>query len=290
MAHRLSETAMLVSLNITIWNSEREDKKAGDAVAAKYGSDGKYGKYRKFLVDPDSLKPITKLRGEARTKHYELTLPWDDNGGRIISAAGYMGYRDEMRVFQSRMDTLANEFAAGYSDLVYDARQALNGLYNPSEYPANESIRGKFSLKWNILPVPEASDFRVEVGEGERRVIQAKIQESVTSQLEIAMQDVARRIREVVGNLSVKLKAYQCDEAGVKNPFRDSLVGNVRTLCDILPSLNLTGDTRIAEITDTMKRELTRSDADSLRVSDTTRDKVAVSADSILRKMSGMGL
>lgn len=290
MAHRLSEHAMLVSLNIAVWNAEREDKAAGDAVAAKYGNDGRYGKYRKFLVDPDALKPITKLRGEARTEHYRLTLPWDDNGGRIISAAGYMGYRDSMNAYAQRMDSLACEFADQYNALVYDAQRSLNGLYRASDYPDAGSIRGKFSFRYRVLPVPESSDFRVEVGEGERRVIQAQIEQAVNSQIEYAMGDVSRRIREVVSAVSAKLKAYSCDEGGVKNPFRDSLIGNVQTLVDILPSLNLTGDSRINHLTSELRHGLTGVSADSLRVSDQTRVKVANSADEILRKMERMGL
>lgn len=290
MAHRLSEHAMLVSLSISTWNAEREDKAAGDAVAAKYGNDGRYGKYRKFLVDPDALKPITKLRGEARTKHYELTLPWDDQGGRIISASGYIGYRDAMSTYSTRMDSLACEFADQYKDLVYDAQRSLNGLYRASDYPKQSQIRGKFSFRYRILPVPESSDFRVEVGEGERKVIQAQIEAAVTSQLEYAMNDVSRRIRDVVSSVSAKLKAYQCDEGGVKNPFRDSLIGNVQTLVDILPSLNLTNDSRIHELTVDMRADLTRYNADSLRVSNQTRAKVADTADAILRKMERMGL
>lgn len=290
MAQRLSETAMLVNLHISVWNAEREDKKAGDAVAAKYGNDGKYGKYRKFLVDPDALKPITKLRTEIRNRHYELTLPWDDAGGRIISAAGYMTYRDEMRQYGYRMDTLANEFAAEYPQLRYDAQRSLNGLWNGSDYPSDESIRGKFSFRTRILPVPESDDFRVAVGDDERDAIRQQIQNAVESQLGSAMGDVSRRIRDVVSHMSAKLKQYACDANGVKNPFRDSLVDNIRSLVDLLPSLNLTNDPRIHEVCVDMRADLTRWTADSLRVSDSTREQVAEKADAILRKMDSLGL
>lgn len=297
---RLSETAMLVNLHIAVWNAEREDKRAGDAVAAKYGNDGKYGKYRKFLIDPDALKPIVKIRTEARNRHYDLTLPWDDAGGRIITATGFMAYRDDMRDFGQRLDYAANDFANDYVSLVQDAQRSLNGLWNPAEYPNQEAIRGKFSFKTRILPVSEASDFRADVGEEERRVIQEQIRGDVRDQLAYAMGDVARRVREVVEHMSQGLKRFDPNTSklnrkgdavvGPGNSFRDSLVENIRSLVDLLPSLNITGDSRITELTWELRDKLLRTDAEGLRVSDSTRNETAMSADAILRKMSAMGL
>lgn len=286
---RLSETALLISLHIKTWSAEREDKAAGDAVALKYGSDSRMGSYRKYLIDPKSLQAITKLKGKIRTRHYELTLPWND-GARIISNQGYMAYIAEFQQFGAEMDVLADEFANAYPDLVADARASLNGLFRQSEYPMQGQIRGKYSVRYQVYPVPESSDFRCQVGENEKRSIMAQITESNKVQLADAMGDVVSRIRSVVGHMSAKLREFGESSDPRKGNFHSSLVGNVRDLVGLMPSLNLTGDKRINDLCAMMRDGLIGVDADALKQSDVSRDEVKRKADQVLRQIEAMGL
>lgn len=287
----LSDRAMLVNLSMSVWNAVREDTKCAADIAAKYGSDARMGKFRRFLIDPAALKPILTLKGEIRNRHYDLTLPWGDDSARIITTAGYLKYRDEMRAFQDQFEPMAREFWYAYPDLVQDARALLNGLWNASEYPNVDAIRAKFSMRVKVRPVPESDDFRCALSSSEVSSIRQQIEADAQACTQLAMAETATRIKDVIGHMSARLKAYDIDSKGrVSNPFRDSMVSNVRDLVDVLPGLNLTGDAALNRLIAQMRTELTQYSAEVLRDDSIVRAKVADSADDILAKLSSYGL
>lgn len=63
--------------------------------------------------------------------------------------------------------------------------------------------------------------------------------------------------------------------------FRDSLVENLRDLVKVMPSLNITGDPELDALSDRLS-QLAKYDAETLRNSDTAREKVANEAKRIL--------
>jgi hypothetical protein len=287
---QLNERAMLVTLNIAVWHAEREDSKRVKEIADKYGSDARMGKYRKYLVDPEPLKPILKKRGEMRNRHYELTLPWGNDSSRIITTAGFMRYRDEMTAFKDQLEPMFQTYCDDYPQHVAYAAQLLNGLYNPSEYPNQNQIRGYFRVGYRVRPVPDSGDFRANLGADEIATIRAQIQADTDAAINEAMRDTVQRIKNTIGHMAERLKAYKLDGNGVSNPFRDSLVGNVRDLVDILPGLNVSGDARINGLISEMKQSLTKYEPDTLRVNDVARENTAKAADVILDKLASYGL
>jgi hypothetical protein len=205
---RLSERAMLVNLSIAVWHAEREDTKRANEIATKYGSDPRMGKYRKYLVDPEPLKPILKKRGEMRNRHYELTLPWGDNSDRIITTAGFMRYRDEMTDFKNQLEPMFDQYAADYPDHVAYAATLLNGLYDPSEYPSPKQIRGYFRASFKVKPVPDAADFRANLGADEIEFIRKQIEADSQAAIQEAMRETVTRMKDQIKHLSEQLGAY----------------------------------------------------------------------------------
>jgi hypothetical protein len=69
--------------------------------------------------------------------------------------------------------------------------------------------------------------------------------------------------------------------------FRDSLIGNVRELVDLLPALNLTGDPALTSAVSEVKNKLADLDPQALRDHEVDRAAAALAADEIARKMAG---
>lgn len=286
----ISETCMLVGISAPVWGCEREDKQLRKAIADRWGCAQESVRGGKFLIDPNSLKPVSKIAGEARTRNYHLTLPWDDKGGRILNVNGFEQWREEMADFKRRFEQSVMEFCSEYPHLVENARRDLNGLFRQSDYPSAEAIMGKFRFAVRVGKVPEGRDFRTGgLREEEVRAIQEEIEREKDGVVGEAMGEVAERIRGVVRRMMEGLRGYdEQDRKGTR--FHDSLVGNVRDLVGVLPNLNLTGDRRITEIADTMRRELGKWDAEGLRGNETARQGVADAAGAVLRRMEGLGL
>lgn len=264
---------MLVNLSVSCWTASKKDNKAGTAVKAQASASAQAGWFNKRLVNPDALKAIGKVEGRIRDFHYKHTLPWGDNGDRILSALAYMDYVDGLRAIKTEFEQEVSKFVRDYPSLVQSARTMLGAMYEPGDYPTPEAIATKFEVRTGFTPMPDAADFRVDVGAEAVAEIKKSITDSINERLRLATKECWLRLDEVVRKMADTLDDPE-------RVFRDSLVDNIRELVILLPKMNLTGDTNlsmaICEI-----REALLVDPDTLRRNKTTRAVVADTARTI---------
>jgi hypothetical protein len=188
-----------------------------------------------------------------------------------------------MRQREADWTPLVESFIAAWPGYVDDSRQRLNGLFNSADYPSTAELRRRFSFRWTVRPVPTAGDFRVELGAAEVDAIRQQITDGLNATVQAAMVDVWNRIKTVVSAMAERLRAYDPAKPGAA-PFRDSIVGNIRELLEVLPSLNLTNDPNVSRFADEM-RALCAVDAQALRDNMFTREDVAARAEAMLDQM-----
>jgi len=82
----LSSRAMLCSLSISMWSARKHDPDASQEIAVRHGAQTDAGRYHKVLLPKEALAEIQKIVSDARQEHYFITLPWDDNGYRVLPA------------------------------------------------------------------------------------------------------------------------------------------------------------------------------------------------------------
>jgi hypothetical protein len=277
---QLQEKAMLTFLTISQWTARKHDKRATEDVAQKYHVSGEAGRYNKVLIAKEELKEIQKIANGARTFHYKNTLPWSDDGNRILTAANYFTYTTEMQKLKTEFQTHVRAFCHNYQTLVTNQMQRLNGLFNPSDYPDPLKIRSKFSVDIVVSPLPDSNDFRVGLQREEITRIQNEIADREKQLLARAMRDCWSRLYEVVKHMSEKLQDKDAT-------FRDSLVGNIINLVGLLPKLNLTNDQQLESMRKDIETKLTQTCPDDLRRSKDIRTKVAQEATELLDQMAG---
>lgn len=283
--NQLKNKAMLVNLTIKQWSAAKHDRKISREVAQTHNSQESMGRFNKQLLPPKALENVKKIAGAWRTAHYQLTLPWMDNGSRILSSDGYFKYSQLMAKYEAEYIAAADAAAAEYPNHRADAQRLLNGLFDATEYPETAEFRKRFSGGVNYFPLPDVADMRYDIGDAELDRIKQETQDSLNAALDLAMADVWTRIKTVVSAMAERLRAYKVTAEGTEGIFRDSLVQNVRELVDILPMLNITSNPDIADFTDIMRRTLCKHDAEQLRNSELTRDEVAKAAETILAQM-----
>jgi hypothetical protein len=84
----LTSRAMLCSLSISVWSARKHDPDASEEIAARHGAQSDAGRYHKMLLPKAALAKIQKIVSEARQEHCFMTLPWDDNGYRVLPQSG----------------------------------------------------------------------------------------------------------------------------------------------------------------------------------------------------------
>ena len=135
-----------------------------------------------------------------------------------------------------------------------------------------------------MKPVPQAEDFRVQLGDEEVNRLKAQITADSAASVDRAMRDVWTRMADVIRKISERCKLYDQQHPGA-HPFHDSTVGNITDLLEIIPALNLTGDPQVEEFAQEM-RGLTRYSAEQLKHTQFAREDTAARADEILSKMA----
>ena len=278
MSFEITQKAMLVSLHISCWGARKHDKKVSREVNDQYGTSQEAGRFNKVLATKDSLKEIQAAVGAARTFHLEQTLPWGERGERLLPSKNYSEYNRQMRVYKHDFERAVNEFVADFHSVIFTARQTLGGLFSRDDYPDASGIREKFEFRTVISPLPTAADFRVQLGQEEIAAIQLDLEKRIAESQAAATRDLWQRLYEVVGHMVERLS----DPEAI---FRDTLVGNIVRLTELLPRLNLHDDPALEAMRRQIEASLCQCTPTQLRCDKDIRRQVATDAQSVLDAM-----
>jgi hypothetical protein len=190
---------------------------------------------------------LTRIGGKIRDYHYRTTLPWGDNGDRLLPAKAYLDYTRAMRDLKAEAEQLKGEFLAKYPALVAGAQAHLGTLYDARDYPSAQDIASRFGVVVEFLPVPDAKDFRVDLAAADADAIREQIMDTVAARQSAANKECWGRLYTVLDNLRIVMTRE-------KPIFRDTLVGNIEDLVSLLPKLNVTDD----KVLDTICRDIAR--------------------------------
>lgn len=282
----LATRAMLVDLDIHAWDGNKRDLYLTEEVRKNHKTDGSY---IKRLIPKTEMTEVQSALGEVRKAHKTLTLPWSDNGYRIISAEAYFDYDSKMRKFINRFDTSVDGFLNKYDALVKaQAAKETNGSFNPKDYPDVAQLRKKFRVVITYSPIPEGKDLRVTLSGDALAAVKASIDSDQQSRIETAVHDIAERIQETLGHMVERLQSYKpgTDDEKAENTFRDTVVENVRDLAELLPKLNIIGDPRIDQMAADMLTLAKTAKPYKLRSDAKLRETTAAAAEKILSKVS----
>ena len=273
----IQSSSMLVDLNISMWTGRKMDKKVSEEIDASKGTHARAGNYhKKLLAGTEKLEEIQKIVSKIRIWHYTQTLPWSDGGSRLLPMKNFFDYKATLGDYQMQFEECVNEFIQDYPTLVSAAAFQLGDLFSSDEYPDASKLMEKFKFKYVFLPVPEAGDFRIEVGEAYKTELQEQYQNFYIDKLNEAMQDAWDRLHDVLGKLSDKLAGNE------KQLFRDSLVNNAVDLCELLSKLNVTNDSKLETCRKKLESALVGVVPADLRKDDDLRLDVKAKVDSIL--------
>lgn len=271
----LQQKSMLVLLTINRWTATKHDKTVSTEVEKAHNATDA-GRYNKRLIDKAHLAAITTLEGQIRQYHYSRTLPWTDKGHRLLPSELFMEYRQDIATLRAQYMQAVDNFVAVYPQLIQDARQRLQSMFQPEDYPEVSKIRERFGVELEIMPVPDAADFRVTVAQEEQDEIRQQITAAVQAKQTRAVKDCWQRVREVVSRI-----AEQCSKENGR--IHDSLMDNASDLVNVLSGLNITGDPELTAVEQDIRKLIV--DPDTIRTSPTTRKQLADGASEILAKM-----
>lgn len=275
----LNEKAMLVYLKISMWSGKTKDTKVSKEVVVNKQARLDAGGWWTNLVPPKRIRPIDNAVANCRATHHKYTLPWMDGGLRVLPSAMFLEYSKAMREANERFHDAVKQFLTEYPDLLKDARERLGKLKDTVDLPTVESVKRRFAISQDILPMPAADDFRVDLGKDETEAMKQNITHNIANMCETAMRDLWSRFGELLEKVETTMS--QRDKK-----FKNSLMNNLKDFCNLIPKLNIIEDSTLEELRTEALEKLTTIDPDVVRGSRNERKKVHNDVKSIVDKMN----
>jgi hypothetical protein len=275
----IATSSLIVELNISVWTGQRVDKTATQKVAADNNASNDAGLFRKNLMAGTSLrKEIADYAALCRTWHNGRTLPWADKGGRLLPMSMFMDYKNEANARRNYFTAKVDEFRQQYVPLVQTAQQHLGAMFDPADYPSLDEVMTKFGFRLVFSPVPEAGDFRLDVGAQDLAELRDQYESAYDTRVGEAMQSAWTKLHDMLEGMSSKLD----ENEGEKKIFRDTWLPNVMDLCSLLTHLNITKDPELEKARRDLERMVTVVDMEGIRKDAGVRADLKAQVDAVL--------
>ena len=287
-APTLASASMLVEVNISNWVGRKKDKRASeDVVTQNHAAAGVANVNKKLLADSDNLRAIQQHVTATRSAHAHMTMPWSNSGLRLLPTAQYFKYQQTMTDMQNEFERLITNFLDSYNDEVIDVQMKLGDLFSRDDYPTTEDLERKFAFSINYMPLPDAGDFRVDIGNEALAEVKQQYSEFYAKQYSTAMNDVWTRLHKALTSMSDRLD-YSSKED--KKVFRDTLVSNVTDMIELLRVCNVTNSTQMAAMADSLEEAMSGVTPDALREDDYFRAETKAAVDAAIKSLPSLDI
>lgn len=266
------EKGILIHLHIGIWTGKVQLPKN----AIKIDADPEFISAVKYLVDRDCLKPIEKVRNEARNYIYNKSLPFPIPGVLFIPKDLISTVDKKLQDLKNVFDNRVNEFINQYEIFVNIAKTKLNSLFNPLDYPKN--IRNHFDFEWKFFNLSTSGNLQLispELYEREKE----KFIKTIENFQDMAVLTLRESFREMLDRIVDRL-------SGEGKIFRNSTITNLQEFISDFKALNINNDKELESLIEKCKAVLSGVDPDIIREDKKFRQAIAMSMESIQNELS----
>lgn len=280
----ISNSAMLVELNIGVWTGQKVDRAATTKVTDEARAASDAGQFKKNLTAGTTLrKDIADYAALCRTWHNGRTMPWSDRGPRLLPTSMFFEYKQEANARQALFMSKVDKFCETYPQLLLDAPRHMGDLFNPLDYPSVEDVRSKFGFHLVFSPVPESGDFRMRAGDVDLEELRSQYEDAYEARIKDAMQSAWDKVHDMLRRMSEKLAEPEGESAKGKL-FHGTFLTNVEDLCGLLTHLNITKDPDLEEARRSLERIIANVDIDDVRKDPGTRIDLKAQVDNVLQR------
>jgi len=280
----LSTAAVLVELNISSWSGRKLDRKVSQETNQNKGANKDAARVNKNLfAGSDRLEKINNFVSSARQEYYVMSLPWSTSGARLLPFKQIFDFKSWVSTKEQEFEAMVETFLQEYSTLISAQAFRLGTMFNAQEYPTAQELSIKFRFAHAVLPVPDAGDFRIDIGNEMKAELEAEYAAMFEERTRHAMQDLWERLYETVEHLRDKC-------AMDKTRFHESTLENALELCSTLSKLNITNDPELEARRVELEKALCGINTEGLKKDEGVRNDTKAKMDALLSKMEGLGL
>lgn len=222
---------------------------------------------------------ITQALTEGKRVFDYNTMPWGQGDGwRLLPNANFERTVAALHQAQKQVEAVLSEYRDAAPEILEQARANLGDHATRVDLPTVDELIESYSIDFEFQPVPDGSAFE-GLPTKTRQMLADHVARRTREAYTNAMREAATRIAEVLtepkNGLIARIDRYEerlkridtnPDDKSRDGVFRDSAIERVRTLVEVLPTFNVTGDPVFAEVIDRIGR-IGAIEADDLRAS-----------------------
>jgi hypothetical protein len=290
-APNLSSSAILIDFSVSQWTGRKLDKRASEEVeVSNSASLGVANVHKRIMGKCPELDAIHKFVGNLRNSHYSMTLPWSDQGLRIVTTMGLEKYTKAMTERQQQFEKLVGKFIQVYATRIDEAKTTLGNLFVSDDYPSLEMMQSKFGWRLNFIPIQESGDFRVDIGNEQAEVLKEQYTKYYDTQYTNAMNDLWDRLYKPLARMSERLDYPEDADKDTKKVFTKTLVSNVTEVLDLLKAFNVNDDRDMEMAHKKLRHALNGITPEALREDDHLRLDTKRSVDEVIKNLPTIGI
>lgn len=271
------EKYLLVQFSTSKWSARKFDARATQEVADNHHATTDIGRFNKLLLNKSDINPVNAAFAAARVVHDKLTLPWDNEGDRLLPAAKLFAYREAMRPMLEEIDQRVAHLISRYSDLIEERRNQMNGLFEPADYPSVKEISQKFGHRIEIKPLPPSSALRfgddAKVEQELREQYDAMVKDRVGDAQKEVWERLMEPLRRLVGVLTRDGRVYESTQKAILD------------IAKLVPEYNISGDPKLDAAAAEIFGLISKVSIDQLRDDELVREAVAEDAGELIKRM-----
>jgi hypothetical protein len=275
----LKNKAILVGLTIKCWAGRIKDKEVTSKVDNMYDAKNA-GLYTKRLVTSDNLSGITTLNSRLRDYFYQKSLPWGNNGARIMLSSVFIEFMKAVSQYNSNLDREIDKLIAAYPDIMASAQERLGDLYNPDEYPKISELSELFGASVDATPIADDDDFRLDINPDELEEVKELYRATI-------QQNAVNAQTHVLTLVSQELEKIKSKLADPDTRITVNLFNSLRSMVESYSKMAIFDpDIMSAKLND-ISFNLFDVDIHSLRMSEDYRNEVIADIDAHLDALNG---
>lgn len=264
----LNARSLLVHVYVATFIGNPKDKGLTDETESNHKIERNRTSVRKRIMVSSELNAILMVAGKIRKEFEGCSLPWFDGGLRLVPSAKFVSVKQRIDVLIGKFNDAVDEFIACYEAIKDADKIALNGAYDPANYPNREELRAKFQASIRCEPLPMVnSDWRVAGVDAEMQAnIAAQVEKQTAERLANGQRALLQTTKEALAHLISRLKNAEAT-------FKRNSIENVVEAAQAIGDLNVTEDATLANLSEQVTATLKAFDPEAIRDSKTLRNK-----------------
>lgn len=278
----LKDQSMGCSLSFKWIGTEKKvEEHSRQKVADEFHANKAAVKVTKRIIGPEheEYKELSRCRTRIRNLWVGSTLPWIENGTRLILNKHWEPLREHFDELKSDFQQKVWKLGQSWNQIKGNCKSTLGDLYSEADYVDHPEQLFSVTLEpISLTPPDHLKMIDPAYYEAESKRVAAKFDRA----LELAEEAYAKELNKLLTHLEDRLTP---GEDGKQKRFTASTVDNLVSFFDGFRKMSLRSSPELDEIISKAEQVIGKADPETLRIDHTFRESLSSEVGTLLDKL-----